>query len=80
MLRELLKQEIDRLSESQLRRTADFVTSIKVQAQQAKEDIPFWQRSTPAERSQNFRMWVSRLPKSSASLPDEAFDRGGLYE
>ncbi len=80
MLRESLKQEIDQLSDSQLRKMADFVHSIKTQAQQLAKTVPFWQSATPRERSEDFRAWVSRLPETSASLADEAFDRGSIYE
>ncbi|HEY9749262.1 MAG TPA: hypothetical protein V6C63_11320, partial [Allocoleopsis sp.] len=40
----------------------------------------FWQRATPAERAEDFRAWVAELPETYLSLPDEAFDRGNLYE
>jgi hypothetical protein len=80
MLRETLKQEIDQLSESQLRKLADFVASIKNQAQQLAKSVPFWQRATPIERAEDFRAWVAQLPETRLSLPDEAFDRGNIYE
>ena len=80
MLRETLKQEIDKLSDSQLKKVADFVTSIKTQAQQLTKSVPFWQCATPAERAQDFRIWVAQLPKSTISLADVAFDRGSIYE
>ncbi|MBE9041789.1 hypothetical protein IQ235_13465 [Oscillatoriales cyanobacterium LEGE 11467] len=80
MLRDALKQEIDRLSESQLKRIAEFITLVKHQTQQVAIDVPFWKSATPAERSQDFRAWVERLPKTGSSLSDEAFDRGSIYE
>ena len=80
MLRETLKQEIDKLSETQLRKIADFVTSIKAQAQQLNKIMPFWQRATPTERAQDFREWVNQLPKTGFSLTDDAFDRDSIYE
>lgn len=80
MLREVLKQEIDQLSESQLRKLADFIASIKNQAQQLVKNVPFWQRATPLERADDFRAWVAQLPETRLSLPDEAFDRDNLYE
>ncbi len=80
MLRETLKREIDKLSDSQLRRIADFVALIKTQAQQLPDAIPFWQRAMPSERAEDFRTWVSQLPETHISLPDEAFDRGNLYD
>ncbi|ASC70336.1 hypothetical protein XM38_012740 [Halomicronema hongdechloris C2206] len=80
MLRETLKQEIDQLSESQLRKIADFVTVIKRQAHKLAGNIPFWQRATPAERAEDFRSWIAQLPETRLSLPDEAFDRSNIYE
>lgn len=80
MLRESLKQEIDQLSESQLKKIAEFVSVIKAQAQQLAKTIPFWQRATPIERAQNFREWVAQLPKTGLSLTDQAFDRDNIYE
>jgi hypothetical protein len=80
MLRETLKQEIDQLNESQLRKIADFVTVIKNQAHKLAENIPFWQRATPVERAADFRSWVAQLPETRLSLPDEAFDRSNIYE
>jgi len=35
---------------------------------------------TPTERVKDFREWVSQLPKTSPSLPDEAFSRDSIYE
>lgn len=80
MLRETLKQEIDKLSDSQLRKVVDFVTSIKTQTQQLTKSFPFWQSATPAERAQDFHAWVAQLPKPSISLDNAAFDRGSIYE
>ena len=80
MLRESLKQDIDMLNDHQLWRIAAFVASLKTHAQQLVKQMAFWQRTTPYERAQEFREWVAGLPKTSVSLPDEAFDRGGIYE
>jgi hypothetical protein len=80
MLRDTLKREIDQLSESQLRKLAEFVASIKSQAQQLVKSVPFWQRATPRERAEEFRLWVAQLPETRLSLPDEAFDRGNIYK
>lgn len=80
MLRETLKQEIDQLSDSQLRRIADFVTLLKSQAQQSSEPILLWQNATPIERAQDFRAWIAQLPGTHLSLTDEAFDRGNIYD
>ncbi len=80
MLRETLKQEIDKLSDSQLRKIADFINSVKTQAQQLSQATPFWQNATPVERAEDLRRWVAQLPKTSITLTDEAFDRGDIYE
>ncbi len=80
MLRETLKQEIDKLSDSQLRTIADFVDSVKNQAQQLATVVPFWQHATPVERAEDFRRWVAQLPNMGITLADEAFDRGDIYE
>ena len=80
MLRENLKQEIDKLNDSQLRKIADFIHSVKAQAQQLAQSTPFWQCATPVERADDFRRWVAQLPNTSITLSDEAFDRGNIYE
>ena len=79
-LRERLKQEIDSLNESQLSSIAEFVASIKAQAQQLVHRTPFWQRATLAERARDFKEWAAGLPKIGLSLSDEAFDRDTIYE
>ena len=78
--RETLKQEIDALNDSQLTRIASFVELIKAHAQNWMKAVPFWQNATPAERSRDFRKWVSGLQKGGRSLSDEAFDRENIYE
>ena len=80
MLRETLKQEIDKLDESQVREIVDFVDSIKARAQQLARAVPFWQRTTPVERADEFRTWVAQLPRTDTTLADEAFDRGSIYK
>jgi len=80
MLRENLKQEIDTLNESQLAKIAEFVMNIKAHTQQRVKQIPFWQRATPSERSQDFRRWVAGLSKTGLSLSNDAFNRESIYE
>ncbi|BFM38215.1 unknown protein [Synechocystis sp. LKSZ1] len=80
MLRDTLKQEIDKLSEVQLARIAELITLVKLQTQDVPASVPFWQHATPKERAQSFRAWVEQLPKTGLSLPDEAFDRASIYE
>ena len=80
MLRDTLKQEIDRLSEDQLRQLAELIALVKHQTQDISKSMPFWQRATPAERAQNFRAWAQQLPKTGLSLPDVACDRASIYE
>ncbi|MEO0824478.1 MAG: hypothetical protein AAFW84_19185 [Cyanobacteria bacterium J06635_15] len=80
MLRETIKQEIDQLSDSQLRKIADFIKLVKTQARQLGQSMPFWQRATPMERAEDFRLWVAQLPQTNINLADEAFDRDNIYE
>lgn len=80
ILRETLKQEIDQLDADQLGEIAEFVASMKDQTQPTAKAAPFWQKATPIERAVDFRTWVAQLPKTGLSLPDDAFDRGSLYE
>ncbi|MBR8836781.1 MAG: hypothetical protein DSM106950_22885 [Stigonema ocellatum SAG 48.90 = DSM 106950] len=80
MLRENLKKEIDNLNSEQLKKIADFIASIKFQSRQVASSVPIWQKLTPAERAKEFREWVSQLPKSGVSLPDEALSRDSIYE
>lgn len=80
MLREKLKQKLDKLNEEQLKKIAVFIADLEFQASQVKSSIPFWQRATPTERAREFREWVSQLPKSGLSLPNEAFSRDSIYE
>ncbi|MEM7533021.1 MAG: hypothetical protein AAF639_12650 [Chloroflexota bacterium] len=80
MLKESLKQEIDMLNDYQLWRISEFVESLKSHAQQLAKHVLFWQRVTPNERAQEFRVWVSGLQPAAVSLPDEAFDRESIYE
>ncbi len=80
MLKENLKKEIDKLNEEQLLKIADFIAFIEFQAKQVKSSVAFWQNLTPVERSSEFRTWVSQLPKSDVSLPDEATSRDSIYE
>ncbi|MGB3789905.1 MAG: hypothetical protein WA949_17985 [Phormidesmis sp.] len=80
MLRETLKQEIDKLDDSQLQKIADLINLVKAQAQQLTQSVPYWQHATPAERAEDFRTWVAQLPKTNVDLADEAFDRRNIYE
>jgi hypothetical protein len=80
MLREKLKQELDKLNEEQLKKIADFIAFIEFQAKQVESSTLFWQRITPMERAKEFREWVSQLPKTNLSLSDQAFSRESIYE
>jgi hypothetical protein len=81
MLREKLKQELDKLNEDQLKKIANFISLIESQSSQVTSSfIPFWQKATPTERAKEFRDWISQLPTTSVSLPDEAFSRECIYE
>ena len=78
--RETVKQEIDNLNESQLSRIAEHISSLKAQAQNVIKTKPFWESATPKERAQDFLEWVSGLNRTGSTLPNEAFDRGSIYE
>lgn len=82
MLREALKQELDRLNEDELQKIADFIRLISSSSSSATfpSEVPFWQRATPTERACEFRDWVSHLSKTSISLSDEAGSRESIYE
>lgn len=79
MLREELKKELDKLNDEQIEKIADFIAFVEFQSKQVTSPTPFWQRSTPVERSREFRRWISQLPKNGSSLPDEAFNRDNIY-
>lgn len=80
VLRETLKQEIDKLNEDQLVGIAEHIMSLKAQTQNGIKTGPFWESATPHERSQDFLEWVSGLKGTGSTLPDEAFDCAGIYE
>ena len=80
MLREKIKQELDKLNEEQLEKIADFIAFIEFQTKQVSYAGLFWQEATPEARTKEFREWVSQLPQTGLSLPDEAFDRDSIYE
>ena len=81
MLREKLKQELDRLDEEQLQKIAIFISFIESKSVPSTSSFfPLWQRATPTERAREFRDWVSQLPLTSVSLSDEAFSRDRIYE
>lgn len=81
MLREKLKQELDRLNEDQLKKIADFITLIESESERVTLSfVPFWQTATPAERAREFRDWISQLPRTNVSLSDEDFSRDLIYE
>ncbi|MGK7912324.1 MAG: hypothetical protein AB4050_12735 [Synechococcus sp.] len=42
--------------------------------------VPSGKDSSPLEKARKFREWVSQQPETGISLPDEAFDRGSIYE
>lgn len=82
MLREQLKQELDKLNETQLSQIADFIKQIEISPQHsdtADTTIPLWKTATSEERTRDFQEWVKQLPHNSQSLPDTAFDRDSIY-
>jgi hypothetical protein len=80
MLREDLKKELDKLSDEQLRKIAEFVADLEFQDRRPALSAPFWQRATPTERVKDLCEWVLQLPRNSPSLADEAFSRDSIYE
>jgi nucleotidyltransferase/DNA polymerase involved in DNA repair len=80
MLREKLKQKLDKLNEEQLKKIANFIAFIEFQDQQVKSSTPALQKITPAEQAKEFRQWVAQLPKNNVSLSNEAFSRESIYE
>ena len=81
MLREKLKQELDKLNEDQLKKVANFISLMESQSSQVTSSfVPFWQKATPTQRAREFRDWISQLPKTSVSLPTDAFSRECIYE
>lgn len=42
--------------------------------------VPSGKDSSPSEKARKFREWVSQRSQTGISLPDEAFDRGSIYE
>lgn len=79
-LRENLKQEINHLSNSQLRRIANFIQLLKIQGELVPNAIPLWQRKTPSERAEELQVWAAQLPETYLSLSNQAFDRDSLYD
>jgi hypothetical protein len=79
MLRDKVKQEIDQLSEDQLKQVESFIASIKEQSDKPQEPLKFWQTATREEWLKDFQEWTSKLPRDGVSLPDEAFDRENIY-
>lgn len=77
MLKEKVKQEIDKLNEDQLRRVEIFIASIQLEAE--KSSVPLWKRTTPAERARDLEEWASQFPKTGGGLPDKACDRENIY-
>ena len=80
MLREKIKQELYKLNEQPREKLADFIAFIEFQTKQVSYAGAFWQEVTPEARTKEFREWVSQLPQTGLSLPDEAFDRDSIYE
>ena len=79
MLKEKLKQEIDALTESQLKQVESLIASIKLQADQHSTALPLWQTATPAERAKDLEKWASQFPETGGGLPDAAYDRESIY-
>jgi hypothetical protein len=79
MLREKVKQEIEQLSEDQLKQVESFIAAIQVQSEQSQKPKRFWETATQEEWLKDFREWTQQFPKTGGSLPDEALDRESIY-
>ncbi len=79
MLREKVKQEIDKLSEDQVKQVQSFIVAIQVQCEQLQKPERFWQTATQEEWLKDFREWTRQFPKTGGSLLDEAMDRASIY-
>lgn len=84
MLRDKLKSKIDRLSEEQLSLISELIEQLEVQSQQTPKAVSNPESSkdkaAAAERLQRFREWIVSRLHTGISLPDEAFDRGTIYD
>lgn len=78
MVKEKLKEEIDKLNEDKQKKIADYMALIQFQSKQVELWYPYWQR-TPSQRAREFPEWVSHLSKNSPSIPDEATIRDSIY-
>lgn len=80
-LRESLKQELDHFNDAQLQKVAELIAILSTQtAPIVQESVMTTTEKTATERADDFLVWVSHLPQIGRSLPDEAFDRGNLYD
>lgn len=79
MLKEKVKQEIDKLNDDQLKQVESFISAIQAQAESSEKTPRFWQTATREERIKDILEWTAQLPKTGVSLPDEAFDRESIY-
>lgn len=79
MLKEKVKQEIDKLNDEQLKQVESFIASIQAQFEQSQTPKRFWETATKEEWLKSFHEWVEQFPKTEVILPDEAFDRESIY-
>ncbi|BAU11728.1 unknown protein [Leptolyngbya sp. NIES-3755] len=79
MLKEKVKQQIDKLNEEQLKQVESFIATLQIQAQQSQEPRRFWETATPEEWVRSFQEMVAQFPKTGGSLSDEACDRESIY-
>jgi hypothetical protein len=80
MLREKLKKVIDKLRSEQFKKFSDLIAAQEFESTEVETSHPLWKKLTPTQRDQEFREWVSQLPKSGVSLSDEAINRDSIYE
>ncbi|MBE9012258.1 hypothetical protein IQ250_18840 [Pseudanabaenaceae cyanobacterium LEGE 13415] len=79
MLKEKVKQQIDKLNDEQLKQVESFITAIQVQSEQSQTSKRYWETATKEEWLKSFHEWTQQFPKTEVILPDEAYDRESIY-
>ena len=81
LLLDKLKQDLNELDEQQLQKVDQFLSSIVLESQNSKESPEFRTQVSGENCVRSFQEWVDRFGAiGGPSLPDEAFDRGTIYE
>ncbi|MDY6785515.1 MAG: hypothetical protein SW833_23695 [Cyanobacteriota bacterium] len=80
VLKENLKQELDKLNEEQLKQVANFIAFLEFAARGDRKNAPFWETATPSDRVARWRNSVAPSGTQSPNLPDEALRRDSIYD